>query len=411
MHRYWGTPGGGQLVCASAADALRSAGMKVALSGVFSFDPKQYVRWFGIDISGMRTYTMGVGPKAFGLLATAFEWIPAKRAIRDTNAELLFTDDPTYRPLLSSFPDLRVLEYVHFPLEASLNPRLRHLGFYYKDDPHITSRYGHFPMSAYWKVYMHLTEKYMRPNPFEYAAVVFTNSRWTASVIKKIYGKDPLVLNPPLPPSASIKGSPAPFSARKNAVVMLGRFSEEKRYDWVISDMGKQLKKMGIKLVIFGGAVTGTQKMYLERVKGEAKRAGLTISMGIAEPERALSEGSDIWIVSNAPRDLINYVMDRAKIFLHATVNEHWGIAVAEAMARGLPVVVHKSGGAWTDLAEEGKTGMGYEKSSEAINALSKLISDEVLWDSLSRASLKRTSEVSLDMFEQSFLNVVEKIM
>ncbi|MGC8970562.1 MAG: glycosyltransferase family 1 protein, partial [Conexivisphaera sp.] len=58
MHRYWGSPGGGQLVCAAAADALRSTGVDVALSGVFRFDPSQYVRWFGIDISGMRTYTM-----------------------------------------------------------------------------------------------------------------------------------------------------------------------------------------------------------------------------------------------------------------------------------------------------------------------------------------------------------------
>ncbi|MGC9107299.1 MAG: glycosyltransferase [Infirmifilum sp.] len=63
--------------------------------------------------------------------------------------------------------------------------------------------------------------------------------------------------------------------------------------------------------------------------------------------------------VGQSFRTHINEAMDRARAFLHATINEHWGIAVAEAMARGLTPVVHKSGGAWTDLVKLGKYGMG----------------------------------------------------
>jgi len=48
-HRYWGSPGGGQLVCASAAVALDRAGLEPVLTGTFRFDPSKYIDWCGID--------------------------------------------------------------------------------------------------------------------------------------------------------------------------------------------------------------------------------------------------------------------------------------------------------------------------------------------------------------------------
>jgi len=120
-------------------------------------------------------------------------------------------------------------------------------------------------------------------------------------------------------------------------------------------------------LVIFGGAATPTLQAYYRRVWKLAEETGLKVA-------DSLDAEADVYLVANAPRRTINEVMDRARAFLHATINEHWGIAVAEAMARGLPVVVHKSGGAWTDLAEEGRYGLGYETAEEAVEALARLL-------------------------------------
>ena len=72
MHHYWGSPGGGQLVCASAAYSLDRAGLKPALAGTFSFDPSSYIKWYGIDISQYKRYTFSIGPSAFGLLSRAY---------------------------------------------------------------------------------------------------------------------------------------------------------------------------------------------------------------------------------------------------------------------------------------------------------------------------------------------------
>jgi len=402
MHHYWGSPGGGQLVCASAVHALDSAGITPALAGTFSFDPSRYMEWYGIDLTKYRRYTFSFGPRALGLLSRAFAWMPARRALKDTGASILFTDEGTYDPLRKGFADIKIVEYIHFPIEASMDEKHRDLGFYYKDDPYIYSRYGRFPMNVYWWIYRKMISRYLRDNPFESASAVITNSAWTANVIYKVFNERPRVLNPPLPPLTPINDSPLPFEQRENSIVMLGRFSEEKRYDWVVREIGPELKKDSIRLVIFGGAVTPTQRGYMNRVINLASAAGLTVCVSRI--------GGDVSVFPNAPRELINDTMKRAKAFLHATVNEHWGIAIAEAMAMGLPVVVHKSGGAWSDLAEEGENGAGYDDAGSALEAIRKIVSDKGTMEAYSRKSIERVSKLTLSNFSRELIEIVKDL-
>jgi len=97
-------------------------------------------------------------------------------------------------------------------------------------------------------------------------------------------------------------------------------------------------------------------------------------------------------------------------VFLHATINEHWGVVVAEAMARGLPVVVHRSGGAWSDLAMGGEVGLGYEGVDEAVEALAKLLTDEKAWGHYSGKSLGRVGELTFDKFEERVKELINPL-
>ena len=133
--------------------------------------------------------------------------------------------------------------------------------------------------------------------------------------------------------------------------------------------------------MIFGGAATPTLQAYYRRVWRLAEEVGLKVA-------DSLDAEADVYLVANAPRRLINETMDRARAFLHATINEHWGIAVAEAMARGLPVVVHQSGGAWTDLAGFGEFGVGYSNAEEVAEAVANLLTDGRAWSLLSQRLL-----------------------
>ncbi|MFP3257975.1 MAG: glycosyltransferase [Caldivirga sp.] len=404
-HHYWGSPGGGQLVCASAALALEHLGFNPVLTGTFKFNPGKYMDWYGIDISRYPVVTLPLGGiKAFGLWTRLFVWYPAVKAINRYQAVIMFTDEETYKPIVQ-YRDrgLGIIEYIHFPFEVVVNPRFRGTGLAYGEDPYVTERYSRFPMNIYWGVFTRLLPHYIRENPFNDADLVLTNSRWTAGVAKMVYGEEPTVLNPPIAPNTEIVSKPRPFDERGNWVIMLGRFSEEKRYHWVVGElMPRLLKEVGpVKLIIFGGATTRTQLMYMNRVINLASRAGLRVS-------RDLNQEADVYVIPNAPRQLINERMDSGRVFLHATINEHWGIAVAEAMARGLPVVVHKSGGTWSDLVEEGNTGLGYVNVDEAVDSIARLLTDAKAWGHYSSASVVKASSITLQNFISRFSDLLK---
>jgi glycosyltransferase involved in cell wall biosynthesis len=120
--------------------------------------------------------------------------------------------------------------------------------------------------------------------------------------------------------------------------------------------------------------------------------------------------GKYIQLLRSVPRDKVNEVLDKCRVFLHATINEHWGIAVAEAMARGLPVAVHRSGGAWTDLAEEGRYGLGYETAEEAKEAVAKLLTDRRTWRFFSQRSLERASKLTFERFQEMSIKILSSL-
>jgi len=411
-HRYWGSPGGGQLVDAAAAIALSEAGFNPILTGTFSFDPRKYVDWYGIDLSSFKIITLSIGIKAFGLLTRLYAWKPAETAIKRYNTDLLFTDEPTYKPLLKYryHKSLKIIEYIHFPLEIVVNPKFKGTGLAYGEDPYIMERYGRFPLNMYWKLFTTMLPHYIRSNPFEDSDAVLTNSRWTAKVIKEVYGGDPIVLNPPIAPNTEIIGKPPEFDERGPKVVMLGRFSEEKRYHWVVKEVAPRLfKEMpNAELIIMGGATTRTQINYLDRVEAEARKVGLRVIRGT---DAAKKDGGIVRLIPNAPRSMINSIMDSSRAFLHATINEHWGIAVAEAMSRGLPIVVHASGGTWTDLAGEGENGIGYRDPEGAVEALAKLLTNEPTFSKFSISALSRVKGLTLKEYSDKLGKIVRELL
>jgi len=408
LHRYWNEPGGGELVCSSVALALKSMGYKVILASPLKIDISKYPQWYGISLDGMETYSFPMDLRAFGIYLRLLIPAVAERAFKKFKPEVLFTDEPTARRSLRDLrkKGVKTAEYIHFPLEMSVEDKYRGTGYFYGEDPYILERYSKFPMNVYWRVYKFLLPRFMGINPFEASDLVLTNSSWTAERAKEVYGERPEVLNPPLPPSVEAEASSplAPFEERENIAVMLGRFSEEKRYHWVIERVfPKVLKEIeDARLYIIGSSSTPHSKGYLSRIEKLAEDVGLRVS-------KSPDGRADLFLLPNAPSSLKSSVFGRAKVFLHATINEHWGIAVSEAMARGLPVVVHKSGGAWSDLAENGKRGIGYESEEEAAEAVAELMSRGDLWRKYSQLSLEKAEELKMERFVKKFSELMKR--
>ncbi|MEM1686910.1 MAG: glycosyltransferase family 4 protein [Zestosphaera sp.] len=386
-HHSWSTPGGGELVCASTVVALDAMGISPTLSGVFKFNPAKYKEWFGIDLEKYPIVTLPIesGFIGSGLLRDLLMWLPARKALKKSKASLLFIDGPAYKPLATRKRKYKIVEYIHFPYEAVID-------FAHIEDPHVRL-YSIFPLDLYWKIYRWGFYTLSRGNPFYAADLVLANSKWTAGVVKSVYGESPIVLNPPIAPNVEVVDSPKPFEERKPAIVMIGRFSHEKKYGWVVGELMPRLIKEvpEVRVYIYGGL---SSRAYYEEVKMIAEKRGVS---------------RHLVLVTNAPRVEINNAMDRSRVFLHATINEHWGIAVAEAMARGLPTVVHKSGGAWTDLTRGGTVGVGYESVEEAVEHLLKLITDPKTWRHYSQKSLERARELTLHHYITNLTQQLKK--
>ncbi|MEM4964951.1 MAG: glycosyltransferase [Pyrobaculum sp.] len=148
-----------------------------------------------------------------------------------------------------------------------------------------------------------------------------------------------------------------------------------------------------VSVYIYGGSSSAISRAYYEEIKMIAEKRGVS---------------RHLVLVTNAPWVEIDNAMDRSRVFLHATINEHWGIAVAEAVARGLPTVVHKSGGAWTDLTR-GTVGVGYDSVEEAVENLVKLITDPKTWRHYSQKSIERARELTLHHYIANLTQLLKK--
>jgi len=80
-------------------------------------------------------------------------------------------------------------------------------------------------------------------------------------------------------------------------------------------------------------------------------------------------------------------------------------------MSRGLPIVVHASGGTWTDLAGEGENGIGYRDSGEAVEALTKLLTNEPTFSKFSISALSRVRGLSLREFSDKLGKIVRDLL
>ena len=406
-HHYWNRPGGVQLVSAAAAASLDALGYRPVLASVARLRVEGYEKWFGIRLEGYPGIDLGLNLNSFDLYMRLLLPLAIRRGLRLYRPRLIFVDEPTYSPIVKEArrTGAAIIEYIHYPLELVARRELRGTGLYYLEDPYLAERYSRLHMRLYFRVYMLLSRLVTRSNPFEAADLVLANSRWTAGIVSRFYGREPLVLNPPLPPTTRIVEEPLPFEKRVDAIVMLGRFSEEKRYHWVIREVYPRVKReyRGARLYIMGSTGTKSSQRYYEYLRSLAESLGYRVSTSTRRE-------ADVYLVANAPRELINEVLSRAKLLLHATINEHWGIVVAEAMAAGTPVVVHRSGGAWTDLVEEGRRGLGYTNAEEAARAVLRLMTEPGLLEKLSWAGLEKARSLTLDSFRARLGMFLEKL-
>ena len=212
--------------------------------------------------------------------------------------------------------------------------------------------------------------------------LILANSYFTSKAIKASMGIAAKVLYPPVPNAVFEKASTTQTIHRENLVVTIARFGVGKVE--LVPEIAHLTDKR-IKFCLIGLA---HDLNVVQEVKRRIKKLNL--------------EGRVI-IITNASRQDIKAFLDRSKIYLHTMKMEHFGISIAEAMARGCLPVVHDSGGAPEFVPDEYR----YRTPQEAAKIIEQEISEwtpekaEKMMNIAERFSEKNFAKRFIELFEE----------
>ncbi len=401
-HHLWSRAGGGEVVNAYVVKTLEDAGFDVSIVSTFSFDKEKLREWFGVEVKSSRIYTLlPFMIPAFGIYQRLCFFIPLKKAIKRERPDLVFIDIDLYRPILKLKEEykFKLIEYIHFPFDAiridkgDVPEEYRQAFEKYITEAKIYyAKYERGFWRLYWKLWLKLYSKFVRGDPFRTADLVLTNSKYIARLTKMLWPDgDPKVLHPPVRVRDFEGANRRGFDERDNAVVMIGRIAPEKRIDTVIEAIA--ISETKPKLRVVGGLIP-SMMWYKAKLEKLAKERGVELE-----------------ILTNVPRDKLIEVACSSKVFVHATVGEHFGIAVVEGMASGCPAIVHRSGGPWEDIANYGEFAEGFDSIEELASKIDKFVSDEKLWTIYHEKSISRSLEFSEERFSKKLLEYVEEVL
>lgn len=360
LHHSLNRIGGAERVCISTIEALQSVGHNVVLATKEKTDRTMIYKAFGkrLKVKEISLLPFKSKFRTFGiyqrLLARVISYKFRKNAdvvVNTCNVPYVGTD----------------VTYLHFPTFAK---------------PLIYGKY----QKSLWKFYSSpyriidkiLLEKYIKTTP-----IILTNSLYTASIIKKNFRREAVVVHPPVDTSTFF----CPLTIPKfNVVLTVGRFAREKNIEFVakIARLCKDEK------FVIAGSTTSNHKESLEIIKN-TKRQRL----------------ANLKIMVNVSLKKLRELYTKAKIYLHTMVGEHFGISLVEAMSAGCILVVHKSGGPWIDIVQKGKWGFGYETVEEAATHINRLMHED---NKLRALAQKRSTHFTEDKFKRRIVKIVESL-
>lgn len=285
---------------------------------------------------------------------------------------LIFHDDiPLLKP--DEFRDRFVILYVHFSYASRLK-----LGV--GDITEITDSSRQWIEEMLNPIVKRLI--FLNSNP---ANVIIANSSVTAGFIKQTFtGCDVQTLHPPVDTDYY-----ALSSRKENLVVAVGVIQPNKRFEDIIRAMGKVSSEH--RLVIVGHRHQSNYYLELQRLVDIAGLRGR------------------VEIVLDATREQLRDILSKAKIAVHASRFEPFGISVVECMASGCIPIVYRgaTSGPWVDIINEGEFGVGFRTIDELSKNIEEIMNNERMYRHLGSRAVKRAREFDTRVFNDKFMEIL----
>ena len=195
------------------------------------------------------------------------------------------------------------------------------------------------------------------------------NSTVVADRIKRFYGRDSVIVPPPVAVQRF-----TPVDKAEDFYLIVSRLNPYKRVDLVV----KAFNDLGRKLVIIGD---GPDRAVLEKMA----RPNITFLGRLPDPQVA-----------------DYYARCKALLF---PGDEDFGIVPLEANAAGRPVIAYKAGGA-LDTVIDGETGIFFSELSPESLCAAVLRAEKTAWDSV--AIRKHAEDYAEPRFRERFMRLVE---
>jgi len=344
---------GSERVALVTTDLLASIGFKVELI-TFSKPDLKAVREFLRGSEGVNvTSLIPLRIPGLGIYQRVLTYTLSPRV----GADLVVSVHGDLLPYRSS-SRIPTIHYCHYPL--AVVPRHRDL----------LGKYSSWPWRLYYEIYRAVSAPLAARAAEE--GIVVANSRFVKALLKLSLGIDGHVIYPPVDLRDLLK---IPLERdREDTILMLGRYSQEKRYEKALEIMKNLPSWVRLRIA---GILTRSGLSYYRKLKKLVERYGL--------------EGR-VELLRNIPREKILELMARSSVFLHMYRGEHFGIAVVEAMAAGLIPVAWDFGGPSEYLPQENLFKSLEEIPEKILRALRA-----------SKSERQRIREKSLEFSEENF--------
>ncbi|MEK6872933.1 MAG: glycosyltransferase, partial [Nanoarchaeota archaeon] len=145
---------------------------------------------------------------------------------------------------------------------------------------------------------------------------------------------------------------------KKNRAIILGRISPNKRIDESIKVFAIGAKNSDYSLVVIGGATPDSED-YIKYLTQIAKEYDIE---------------SRIEFIKNPSFEKLKETVEQSKILIECQRDISLTMTSIECLAAGVVVLVHKNGGTFKEVLENGKYGIGFESIKEGGEKLKKII-------------------------------------